>query len=94
MGRRGKSVSVAMAATVDNPAVRVINNQTMIGQKGGLSARKHSLQPLIKTKPRLDMAGNAKINSRGILSPYRDKPSVADKIMQRTRSKFSSVGMT
>ena len=55
MARRGKSVSVAMAA--NNEHVRIINNQTVdiVGRKGSLvqSARKqHSLQPLIKTKPR------------------------------------------
>lgn len=94
-------MSVTMAGAGNNEHIRVLNNQTVdiVGKKGSLiqSARKqHSLQPLIKTKPRqsglqYNKDGTIKDN-RGILSPYRDKPMVAEKIMQRTnRPKFGSV---
>jgi len=72
--------------------VRIINNSST---GGGKSLRKHSLQPLIKTKPRSFLAKNPNAfgqdnngkTSRGILSPYRDKPELAERIMKKTTSK-------
>ena len=61
---------------------------------GGVASsvpRKHSLQPLIKVKQREE---GAKSVSRGVLSPYKDKPDIAKKIMERSaKRKFAQLAL-
>jgi len=54
-------------------------NSAFAGLSSSVVQRKHSLQPLVKINNRAGVGG--KSTSRGILSPLKDRPDIADRVL-------------